>query len=317
MVNELRERPEKLAVVLLLVVTAGWGATFVVVKDAVAHMPVLSFLAWRFLVASGLLVAFRPRSLVQLGRRGWAQGVLLGLALASGYILQTFGLRYTSAAISGFLTGLQVVFVPLLAWFLLRQRPARRAWAGTLLATGGLAVISLRGFSFGLGGFLTVASAAFFALQIVGLGRWSPAHNAYGLATVQLLTVAVCCLVGSLPEGLSVPTGAGTWGAVLLTAVVATAFAFVVQSWAQSQLSTARTAVVLTCEPVFAALFAWVAGESIGWSVLVGGGFVIAAMLVVEAAGALGQQSAAGTAPDQAVVGGNLMSAAAVSSATG
>jgi drug/metabolite transporter (DMT)-like permease len=124
-------------------------------------------------------------------------------------------------------------------------------------------------------------------------------------------------LVGSLPEGLSVPTGAGTWGAVLLTAVVATAFAFVVQSWAQSQLSTARTAVVLTCEPVFAALFAWVAGESIGWSVLVGGGFVIAAMLVVEAAGALGQQSAAGTAPDQAVVGGNLMSAAAVSSATG
>jgi drug/metabolite transporter (DMT)-like permease len=121
-----------------------------------------------------------------------------------------------------------------------------------------------------------------FALQIIGLGHWSSARDAFGLATVQLMTVAVCCLVVSLPSGLRLPVGAGAWGAVVSTAVLATAFAFVVQSWAQSQLSTARTAIVLTMEPVFAALVAWASGENLGWSVIAGGALVVGAMLVVE-----------------------------------
>src|ERR1019366_1412314 len=102
-------------------------------KGATAHNSVLGFLAWRFLVAGGLLALFRPRSLQRLGRRGWSRGIILGLALAGGYVTQTLGLRYTSAAVSGFLTGLQVVFTPLLAWLLLRHRPGARAWVATLL----------------------------------------------------------------------------------------------------------------------------------------------------------------------------------------
>ena len=281
----LRERPHMKALALLLVATAAWGATFVVVKAAVAHTPVMSFLALRFLLASTLLAVLRPRCLVRLGRKGWAQGILLGLSLASGYVLQTFGLRYTSAAISGFLTGLQVVFTPLLVWLFLRKRPAGRVWAATLMATAGLAVISLRGFSFGLGEVLTVASAAVFALQIVGLGHWSRPGDAYGLATVQLLTVAVCCTGANLPSGLRVPDSLGVWAAIAGTAVVATAVAFVLQSWAQAQLPTARAAIVLTMEPVFAALFAWVGGEHLGLTVIAGGALVVTAMAVVDMAG--------------------------------
>jgi drug/metabolite transporter (DMT)-like permease len=208
---------------------------------------------------------------------------VLGLALAAGYQLQTFGLRSTPAAISGFLTGLGVVFTPLLAWALLRHRPGYRAWAGSLLATGGLALISLRAFSFGAGELLTLASAVVFAAQIVGLGRWSTADGAWGLATVQLLTVAALLLFASLTRGgLGAPRNGGEWAAVAGTAVAATALAFAVQSWAQSQISTARTAVTLTMEPVFAALAAWVAGETFEWTVLAGGALVVAAMLVVE-----------------------------------
>ncbi len=285
MVNKLRGDPKALAFVLLLAATAAWGATFVIVKGATAHNSVLGFLAWRFLVAGGLLALFRPRSLQRLGRRGWSQGVVLGLALAGGYVLQTLGLRYTSAAVSGFLTGLQVVFTPLLAWLLFRHRPAARAWVATLLAVGGLAVMSLHGLTFGLGQLLTVAAAVLFAAQIVGLGFWSSAQDAYGLATVQLLTVAACCWLATLPDGPRAPARLSDWGAIVVTAVVATAIAFVVQSWAQSQLSTTRAAVVLTMEPVFAALVAWSVGEKLGWSVLAGGGLVVVAMLVCEAAG--------------------------------
>ena len=283
--NRLRRDPKALAFVLLLAATAAWGATFVIVKGATAHNSVLGFLAWRFLVAGGLLTVVRPRSLLNLGRRGWAQGVVLGLTLAGGYVLQTFGLRYTSAAISGFLTGLQVVFTPLLAWLLFRHRPSSRALVATLLALGGLGVMSLHGLSLGLGELLTVAAALLFAGQIVGLGFWSSAQDAYGLATVQLLTVAACCWLATLPDGPRAPARLSDWAAIVVTAVVATAIAFVVQSWAQSQLSTAGAAVVLTMEPVFAALFAWSVGERLGWSVVVGGGLVVVAMLVVEVAG--------------------------------
>jgi drug/metabolite transporter (DMT)-like permease len=285
LVNRLRSDPKALALVLLLAATAAWGATFVVVKGATAHNSVLGFLAWRFLVAGGLLTVARPRSLQRLGRKGWAQGVVLGLALAGGYVLQTYGLRYTSAAISGFLTGLQVVFTPLLAWLLFRHRPAARALVATMLAIGGLAVMSLHGMTLGLGELLTVAAALLFAGQIVGLGFWSSAQDAYGLATVQLLTVAACCWLATLPQGPRAPARISDWVAIVVTAVVATAIAFVVQSWAQSQLSTAGAAVVLTMEPVFAALVAWGVGEKLGWSVLVGGGLVVVAMLVVEVAG--------------------------------
>jgi len=282
MVDELEGHPKALAAVLLLATTAVWGATFVVVKDAIATTGVIDFLSWRFLIAGMLLAAARPRALVRLGWRGWSHGAALGLALAGGYVLQTYGLRYTSAAMSGFLTGLQVVFVPLLTWLVLRRRPAPAVWVATLLATAGLAVISLGKLSFGTGELMTIACAGAFALQIIGLGRWATGRNAYGLATVQLLTVAACSLLAGLPRGPLLPRGAGPWGAIVLTAVMATAGAFVVQAWAQTRLSTAQATIVLSMEPAFAALAAWVAGEKLGWSVVVGGALLIFAMLSVE-----------------------------------
>ncbi|HYA45521.1 MAG TPA: DMT family transporter, partial [Acidimicrobiales bacterium] len=232
--------PEGQAVLLLLGATAAWGATFVVVKDAVTHMSVAGFLAWRFIVAAGLLAILRPRSLVRLGPRGWVRGVILGWALTGGYLLQTLGLRYTTAAVSGFLTGLSVVITPLLAWWFLRQRPRPRVWVATVMALCGLGVMSLSAFSFGLGEFLTIASAVSFSLQIVGLARWASSRDAYALAAVQLLTVATCCSLVSVPSGPHLPASGGAWAAVAVTAVMATCFAFIVQSWAQTLLSPSR-----------------------------------------------------------------------------
>ncbi len=277
-------RPQGLPIALLICVTAVWGSTFVIVKSAVSHMAVMDFLAWRFVVATLVMVAVRPRSLMTLSRRGWAQGVALGLVLGGGYVTQTFGLQHTSAAISGFITGMFVVFTPLLSGLLLRRHVPAVAWIATALAAGGLALISLHGFGIGIGELLTLACALFFATQIVGLGEWAVNHDPYALCVVQLLTAALCCVALAAPSGLAPPPDLGVWAAVVGTGVLATAVAFLIQTWAQVHISPTRAAIVLTMEPVFAGITAALAGEQLGWRVLVGGALVLGGMYVVELA---------------------------------
>jgi drug/metabolite transporter (DMT)-like permease len=267
----------------LVAVTAVWGSTFVVVKDAVEQMPVTDFLTWRFALAALAMLMLRPRAVASLGTAGRRAGLLLGLALGAGYLLQTLGLQTTSAAVSGFITGMFVVLTPLGAAVLLRQPPGRTAWLAVVLATVGLGFLALRGLSIGGGELLTLGCAAAFALHIVGLGRWAASYDVYGLAVVQLITVAGMCAVVAVPGGLAVPPDAGVWGALALTALAATAIAFVVQTWAQAHLAPTRAAVVMTMEPVFAGLFAVVAGgERLGPRTLIGAALVLAAMVLTE-----------------------------------
>jgi drug/metabolite transporter (DMT)-like permease len=273
-----------LAVLALVAITAIWGSTFVVVKDAIARMPVMDFLAWRFGLAALVMIALRPRSISRLSAAGRRAGLLLGLALGIGYAAQTLGLRTTPASISGFITGMFVVFTPLFAGVLLRRRVGRAAWLAVALATLGLGLISLRGFFVGGGELLTLACASLFALHIVGLGEWSAGSDAYGLAVLQLLVVAGLCALTAIPAGgLRPPPDAGAWGAIGLTAIFATAFAFVGQTWAQAHLAPARTAVILTLEPVFAGVFGvWVDGDRLGARTIGGAALVLLAMLVTE-----------------------------------
>ena len=281
------------ATVALVGVTAVWGATFVVVKHAVERMPVMDFLAWRFTIAALAMFAVRPRALFALDARGRRAGVWLGLALGAGYIAQTVGLQRTPATVSGFITGLFVVLTPLSAGLVLRRRVRASAWAGVGLATGGLALLSLRGLSVGTGEAITLICALAFALHIVGLGEWSSSRDAAGLAVLQLATVAVVSIVGAAPDTLRPPPDAGVWGAVLLTAVAATAVAFFVQTWAQAHLPPIRAAVVMTMEPVFAGVFGVaVGGDRLGVRTVTGALLVLAAMYVVELGPRRGADSA-------------------------
>jgi drug/metabolite transporter (DMT)-like permease len=269
--------------VALVGVTAIWGSTFVVVKDAVEKVPVTDFLTWRFGIAALAMLVLRPRSVTGIGVDGGRAGVLVGLALGTGYLLQTLGLQHTSAAVSGFITGMFVVLTPLGSALLLRSRVPMPAWAAVGLATVGLALLSLHGLSIGYGELLTLGCAACFALHIVGLGWSAPSYDSYGLAVVQLATTAVLCAVVAVPGGLVVPHDASVWGALAITAIGATAVAFVVQTWAQAHLEPTRAAVIMTMEPVFSGLFAVVvAGEVLGIRTLAGAALVLAAMLLTE-----------------------------------
>ncbi len=277
----------------LLGVTAVWGSTFVVVKHAVDRMPVTDFLTWRFALAALAMLLLRPRAVARLGSSGRRVGLLLGLALGAGYLFQTLGLQTTSAAVSGFVTGMFVVLTPLGAAVLLRQPPGRAAWGAVLLATVGLGLLSLHGLSVGTGELLTLGCAAAFALHIVGLGRFAASYDAFGLAVVQLLAVAAMCAVVAVPGGLAVPPDAGVWGALALTSLAATALAFVVQTWAQAHLAPTRAAVVMTMEPVFGLVFAvGLAGERFGLRTALGAALVLGAMVLTEVGPRAGAEGA-------------------------
>lgn len=272
-----------IALVALVGVTAVWGCTFLVVQDAIARMPVMDFLAWRFVVASVVMIALRPTCLRNVTRLELLRGVGLGTMLGLGYIAQTYGLHYISAAISGFITGMFVVLTPVMSWILLRRKTNRNTWMVIALATVGLALLSLNGWSIGIGDLLTLGCAVFFAIHIVGLGEWSSQYEPYAFSLLQIGTVAVISLIAAIPGGIAVPPDPGVWEVVGITGVLATAVAFFVQTWAQSLVSATRAAVVMTMEPVFAGLFAVViGGNQLTLRTLGGAACILAAMFIIN-----------------------------------
>jgi drug/metabolite transporter (DMT)-like permease len=276
---------ESLGALSLLALTMGWGSTFFMTKDLLQRVPVLDYLGVRFAIAAVVLFALAPRAVRRLSPTALWQGVGLGVVYGLAQILQTAGLDRTPASTAGFVTGLYVVMTPLLAAPLLRHRIPGAAWVAVLLATGGMAVLSLRGLEVGGGELLVLTSAFLYALHICGLGAWSRAEDSMGSSIVQLVVIAVICLVGAAPGGITLPHNGPDWVRMAYMAAIVGALGMLAQVWAQAHLPPTRSAVIMSMEPVFAALFAVLFGdESLTGRMVVGGLMVLAAMLMVELA---------------------------------
>ena len=283
--TEHHRRTSWLAALALLMMAACWGSTFFLIKDLLDRVPTLDFLAVRFAIASAVLVLVAPRALGRLSPRVRHHAAVLGLLYGVAQILQTTGLAHTAASVSGFVTGLYVVFTPLLAAWILHVRIPPITWAAVVLATIGLGVLALDGFSIGYGEFITLVSAVLYALHIVGLGTWSTAQDALGMTILQVIVIAVVCTAATVHDGIVLPDRAGDWVSVIYMSVIAGGLALLAQTWAQAHLSPTRSALIMSMEPVFAALFAvWLGGEHLTSRLLLGGSMVLAAMLVVELA---------------------------------
>lgn len=277
-------RVQIFALLALTSVAAVWGASFVLMKDALEGQSVDDFLATRFIIATFALILIRPLVLRDISGEMLGKGAVLGLFLGSGYLFQTVGLHLTTAATTGFITGLYVVFTPILGALFLKSNVTRNEWIGVAMATIGLALLSLKGFSIGLGELSVLLSALFFALHILGLGRWSGKFATYPLTIVQLGTIAVLSsILAVVDKGYELPNTNQEWKATIFTALLATSIAFLVQTWAQSKMDATVVAVVLTLEVVFAALFAVIAGqESLTLRALIGGTLIFSAMLFMQ-----------------------------------
>ena len=267
----------------LIGVAVIWGATFTVVKDAVERMPPFLFLGLRFALATGVLaIAGAFKGLTKQEARA---GAITGLALFAGYAFQTVGLQYTTASNAGFITGMFVVFTPVIGAIVFRRLPSAAAGLGVILATGGLVLLAMpAGFHLRKGDALEVMTAITFAIHILLIARFGKGIPALRFAATQIATAATLALVwsGIGEHHLGHPDG-GTWLGMVVTGVFATALAFLVQTRAQQQIPPTRTAVILTAEPVFAGIFGfWIAGDRLGARGDVGAVLIVAGILVAE-----------------------------------
>jgi drug/metabolite transporter (DMT)-like permease len=258
------------ALLVLVLVTAVWGVTFVQVKDAVAIYPLFAFFAVRFALGSvALAVPGAPR-VRTLGANGLGAATLAGGLLGGGYALQTAGLERTSVSATGFITGMQTVLTPVFALLLFRTRVRGAAWIGVVLATVGLAMLAGIHRGHAAGDLLVLGGAAAFAVQIVLMERFAPRYDALAFTFVEMVVVCIgfTAIAGGLGE-LSRPHGWTVWGALIVTGLFASAFAFLAQTWAQRRVTATRVALAFALEPVWAALFGvTLAGDqlaALGW----------------------------------------------------
>lgn len=272
-----------------------WGATFVVVKDALADVSVFVYIAVRFALSAAVMAVLFWRSLRGLDRKTLWAGAQIGFFLFGGYVFQTTGLKYTTPSKAAFITGSSVVLVPvLLAVFGLRH-VNKWIWAGALAAFAGLYFLTVPPEGIGalnIGDPIVFCCAVMFALHIIFISRYIEHHSSGALSFLQVATTAVLStvmfpLLGATHLQQPRWNWTGTLvAAVLITAIGSTVIGFSLQTWAQKYTSPSHTAILISLEPVFAAITSWLfAREHLGGRVLLGGALILAGILIAELKG--------------------------------
>ncbi|OPX02931.1 DMT family transporter [Geobacillus sp. LEMMY01] len=288
-------KQQTIADLSLLVVTFVWGATFVVVQNAISFLEPLSFNAVRFSLAGLLLLTWiAAASRPLLGQLSWrliGAGAWMGLWLFCGYAFQTIGLLYTTSSKAGFITGLSVVLVPLFSFLILKQKPSVNAVVGAALATFGLYWLTGGAeLSPNRGDLFVFFCAISFAMHIIVTGQYSSRYSTLLLTMVQIFTVAVLCFFfafwfedAAQMWNMAVLRRPEVWGALAVTSLLATTAAFLIQTAVQKYTTPAHVALIFTMEPVFAALTAYLwAGERLSPSAWLGGAAILAGMIFAE-----------------------------------
>ncbi|MEV5325050.1 DMT family transporter [Nonomuraea sp. N2-4H] len=269
-----------LGAALLLFVSAAWGSAFPLMKDLIPRLPVEDLLAERYLIAGFTLIVIRPRGLRGMSRRSWFHGVILGVLFGVGQTAQAMALNDLPSAVSGFAVGCSVVITPLLSLVLFRQRVPRRIWAGVALALAGMGVFTLvRGMDAddmsvsALG--VTLLAAALYSghtLFLAHLSKRPSGFPAYGLTTVQLLTIGVLTGGFAVRDGVSLPGGLTDWLILAHLSVVSCALGFLARSYGQAHVPAMPSQILMSTQPVWVAAIAviWF-DEPMGWGMVLGG----------------------------------------------
>jgi drug/metabolite transporter (DMT)-like permease len=275
-------------ILALVAVTAIWGYTFVPVQKALAVYPLFAFLAVRFAISTATLVPFAWGPLRTLPRAGWAAGIVAGSFLGLAYGLQTAGLELTTVTSTGFITGLYVVFTPLLALAAFHTPVPASVWVGVVLALAGLLLLSGAPGGSLLGNLLVLGNAVAQSLQIVAMERFAPRYDARALTLLQMSVAFVGFTVVTLAAGqVEAPPDARTWYALVVTGVFAGALGYLVATWVQSRTTAARAALVFTLEAPFAALFGvLLLSEHLGWAGWAGCAVMLTGIVLAEPAAA-------------------------------
>lgn len=270
---------------LLILITLFWGGTFLAVQYAVTMSGPLFFVGLRFATAALALGLLSWRKMAGLTLAEFRAGVAIGVSIALGYSLQTWGLQSISSSKSAFITAMYVPLVPLLQWVCLRRLPGLMSWLGIALAFGGLILLAgPQGNTLtpGTGELLTLAAALATAAEIILIGAWAGNVDVRRVTVVQLGTASLIAFTLMGPAGESVPVF--TPG-LLTVAVGLGVFSAIIQltmNWAQRSISPTRATVIYTGEPVWAGVFGRIAGERLPGLALLGAMLIVAGVLVSE-----------------------------------
>ena len=272
---------------LLLSVAIAWGVTFLMVQDAISTTPVYSFLFFRFALASLLMFFIAYKYLNFINKKTVIYGVILGVFLFSAFATQTFGLAYTQSSIVAFITGLNVICVPFLAYFIFKEKIKKNVLLGSFVAVFGLYLLTMSGtLTFEKGEFLTLICAFLFALQIIFTGKFSKEVNVFLLVLFQLITVAILSLIFSLlleEKTFDISYNYPFYKAVIITAVFATVYAFLIQTYMQQFTTATKTAIIFAMEPVSAAIFAYITvNELLNYTQIFGAILIVFATIIAE-----------------------------------
>jgi drug/metabolite transporter (DMT)-like permease len=273
---------------LLLSVAIAWGVTFLMVQDAINSTPVYAFLFFRFGIASILMFFIAYKYLNQINKRTIFYGVILGTFLFSAFATQTFGLLYTKSSIVAFITGLNVIFVPFLAyfWFLKIIYQKKFSLLAIVAVIGLIFTYYVWNFTIGIGEFLTLICAFYLLLQIIFTGKFSKEVNVFLLVLFQLITVTILSLIFSLSLDdvtFNLSYDYAFFKAVLITAIFATVYAFLIQTYMQQFTTATKTAIIFAMEPVSAAIFAYfMISETLTSIQLSGAVLIVLATIIAE-----------------------------------
>lgn len=245
---------------VLLFVALFWGASFSLMRNVTDYLPPIGYLAIRFILAAVALLLIFHRRLKSIDKMTLLSGTIIGVFLFLGMGLQVLGIAQTTATNSAFITGLNFVFVPLISAFLLKKRPGKIVLVGVAVAFGGLLLLSGGlTLSFNFGDFLTLLCAICFAMQIIVIDRYTERHDPVLLGVVQITVAAVLFILAWLVfdrQPMPMLNTPFVWFVLLWTGLGGTAFCFAAQTVVQKNTTPTHTAVILTMEPVFGALFA-------------------------------------------------------------
>jgi drug/metabolite transporter (DMT)-like permease len=271
---------------LLIFVTMIWGSTFLIVQETIRLVGPFTFLAMRFSVAALVLgIVFRKR-LRQITRTEIITGSIIGLFLFGSYALQTTGLQYTTSSKVGFITGLYIPLVAILAVPMLHQKPTLGSTLGIIFSVIGLILISVNNsfqLTFGLGELLVIGCAVSAALHVIMVSKFAPKVDAINLALVQITLTAILSFI-AIPiarEPFVLPP-LPVWGSAIFMGVAATAFALVVMNRVQQFMSSTQAILIYALEPVWAGILGYLVGDPFTLLIGIGCVCILLGMIIGE-----------------------------------
>lgn len=270
---------------LLLMITVFWGASYILTKIGLESLEPFNLTALRFIIAFCVSAIVFYKHILKVDRKTVKYAFVLAMILFGVFVAMTFGLKYTSASNAGFLISLSIVFIPIISAVVLKQRVEKKVMIGVCLAIIGIALLTLNiQFKVGIGDLLCILCALLFAVHIIVTGVYTQGVDSIALSVLQLGFVGLFSIGFSLfTETVKLPSTGLTWFAILALSILCTAVGYIVQTTAQQYTNASHTGLILSLEPVFSAIFAFVfLGEILSLRGYIGAVILLSGVIFAE-----------------------------------